>query len=391
MISTATTNPASAPRAGEGPSERQLERLRTLRRMAIAALPRMLDARSGLFGWCIRRGSRGDKLEGQSHRYTAIVLLGLSAQRQDLSPGVFGKGHADECCDRLLDRVGKLDNLGDVALTLWAGVAMRRRNAKAALDRLKELSPAECAVPTVELAWALSALSFHPEFLTDEKLARATAKRLKATFNPDSALFTHHAAGTKASALRAHVSCFADWVYPVQALAFYHDMSRDAEASAMARRAGDAMIARQGSAGQWWWHYDARTGRVMEKYPVYSVHQEAMAPMALLDLMDRCGGDDRAAILKGVDWMFDAPECGDRLVDEQAGLIWRKVARYEPGKLVRGLQAGASFLHPSLRCPLVGAVFPARKIDYECRPYHLGWLLYAFSDRRLEAWGNGEC
>ena len=34
--------------------------------------------------------------------------------------------------------------------------------------------------------------------------------------------------------------------------------------------------------GQWWWHYDVRDGSVVERYPVYSVHQHAMAPMALL-------------------------------------------------------------------------------------------------------------
>ncbi len=366
-----------------------LKRVEHLRGLALRALPRMVT-RSGFFGWCIRRGRSGDRLEGESLRYTAIVLIGLSAQKQDVSGRILGAGGSDACCDRLIDRLPRMNNIGDVALTLWAAVSLRRRNAAAALERLKALSPVERPCPTVELSWVVSALSFHPEFLTDEKLARAAAKRLKGAFHPDSALFSHHAPGTRAGFFREHVSCFADWVYPVQALSLYHEMTRDAEAAQSARASAAKMVSLQGPAGQWWWHYDVRTGRVVEPYPVYAVHQDGMAPMALLDLKDRCGADHTVAMMKGVDWLYEAPECGSRLVDDEAGLIWRKVARYEPNKWVRGMQAAASRMHPALRVPGTGVLFPARRIDWECRPYHLGWLLYAFSDRRVEAWGLGK-
>ena len=73
---------------------------------------------------------------------------------------------------------------------------------------------------------------------------------------------------------------------------------------------------------------------------------------------------------------------GGSLVDDQAGLIWRKVARREPSKLARKLQALASAAHPSLRVPGLDAVFPPGAIDFEDRPYHLGWLFLAFPKRR---------
>ena len=34
---------------------------------------------------------------------------------------------------------------------------------------------------------------------------------------------------------------------------------------------------------------DVRTGRVIEGYPVYAIHQDAMGPMALFALEDACG------------------------------------------------------------------------------------------------------
>jgi hypothetical protein len=74
-----------------------------------------------------------------------------------------------------------------------------------------------------------------------------------------------------------------------------------------------------------------------------------------------------------------APELGGgSLIDESAGLIWRKVARREPPKLSRFAQAAASRLHPALRAPGLDTLFPPCAVDYEDRPYHLGWLLHAW-------------
>ena len=62
-------------------------------------------------------------------------------------------------------------------------------------------------------------------------------------------------------------------------------------------------------------------------------------------------------------------------------LVWRKVGRTDPAKLVRRARAVVSRLHPSLRLGVMDGVFPATRIDFESRPYHLGWILYAWTDR----------
>ncbi len=118
-------------------------------------------------------------------------------------------------------------------------------------------------------------------------------------------------------------------------------------------------------------------------WPQFSL--DSMAPMALFALQDACSTDPDPAVCKSLEWLIKSPERGDSLIDRDADLIWRKVCRREPGKLTRGLQALTSRACPPLRMPGVNLMFPPRAVDYECRPYHLGWLLYAFSDRRL-AW-----
>jgi hypothetical protein len=195
--------------------------------------------------------------------------------------------------------------------------------------------------------------------------------------NERSGAFPHRLGG--GGGLRGHVCCFADLVYPIQALSIRQLRSGDAAAAAAARRAAELIVSRQGASGQWWWHYDLRSGEVVEGYPVYAVHQDAMAPMALFAAEKATGADFSGAVERGLDWLERSPELDGRsLADDEAGLIWRKVARREPLKLSRSLQAAASRIHPSLRVPAMGLVFPPVAIDYEDRPYHLGWLLHAF-------------
>ncbi len=127
-----------------------------------------------------------------------------------------------------------------------------------------------------------------------------------------------------------------------------------AAAETTARRLVDL----QGTDGQWWWHYDTRDGQVVEGYPVYSVHQHAMAPMALLDLLDAGGVDYRAALAKGLRWIDNRPETKQPMVSEADGTIWRKVGRSEPSKLARKLGAFTTAVSPGLHVPYIDC-FPA--------------------------------
>jgi len=338
----------------------------------------MFDRGAGRFNFRLRRNRSGILPEGHSDRYTAITLLGLAREDPEHVRRVLHGSEPGPVWRALAERVATSPSLGDTALTLWAGVGLGEGDRERLVRRLLDLAPTEGAHPTVQLAWTLSALVVDTEASVGDLRQRIASRLLSAA--TDSGAFVHivgHGLGA-----RGHVACFADLVYPIQALSLYAESTGDSLAKVAARRAAELILRRQGKAGQWWWHYDVRTGDVVEGYPVYAVHQDAMAPMALIAATRATGLDTTEGIDRGLDWLESSPELeGGSLVDEAAGLIWRKVARREPRKLSRSLQAAATRLHPRLRAPGLDRLFPPVAVDYEDRPYHLGWLLYAFPPR----------
>jgi hypothetical protein len=331
-----------------------------------------------LFAFRLRRKNGAMALEGVSARYTAIALLGLAGETEETATGILGGQSPHEVCEGLIERAQETDDLGEVALTLWAARVLQHPRAEAALDRLRSMRPAEARYPTVEVAWALSALTAQNGEVADAAEAKAIAGRLLASFHEHSALFAHWPAGARGLSFRSHVSCFADLVYPIQALSHYYRATRCGEALEAARACAKRMCELQGPDGQWWWHYDVRTGRVIERYPVYAVHQHSMTPMALFALQDACGTDHSDSTVKSLKWLTTAPEIGGSLIDTHAGVIWRKVARQEPFKVSRRAQALASRVNPSWRVPGFDWAFPPVQIDYETRPYCMGWILFAW-------------
>jgi len=354
-----------------------------LRALSLRALKRMYRPEEKMFAFRLRKNALGTVTEGISPRYTAIVLIALSLESEEDKSAVLHGDRIGDVCNRLIDHALLSKELGQVALTLWAARISGHPRASSVLKHLHSFNLKQHSYPTVEAAWSLSALSVEGSEVTDLRLATKLADRLLRSFRNNSGFFPHGLNGTHQSGIRGHVTCFADWVYPVQALSQYYIVTGDTSALAIAKLSAEHMLKLQGLHGQWWWHYDLRTGNVIEPYPVYSVHQDSMAPMAFFALQEADGTISRKAIHKSIDWLIHPPEVENSLIDKQADLIWRKVARHEPGKLVRSLQAGISRIHPNWRVPGVDHVFRPRYVDYECRPYHLGWILYTWSEQRI--------
>ncbi len=355
--------------------------------MAWRGLARMYRPNERLFAFRLRRHADGlIRAEGLSRRYTAIVLIGLAGEAPARAAAVFAGTSPQEVCGWLAAEAERLDNIGDAALSLWAAARLDYPDREALRRRLVSLAPLALPQPTVEVAWALDA-AMHDADSEIGALAPALATRLLQAFEPRSRLFPHYIGR---QGWRAHVCCFADQVYPIHALARYAcrggpDAARALETAALA---AERICERQGPAGQWWWHYDYRTGQLLEGYPVYAVHQDAMAPMALFALAEAGGPDFSDAVAHGLEWLAASPELAGRsLIDSSNDLIWRKVARREPGKFVRAAQALASRLDSALRVPALERLFPPVVVDEEDRPYHLGWLLYAWTTTRVRRWG----
>jgi hypothetical protein len=331
------------------------------------------------FPQTVRRGTRPGQLvpEGENLRYAAIAALGLSCLDQEAQRSALAGTTAADLCATLGERGVSSPDLGGAALVAWACAEVTGTAPDELVERLVREVKGALPQPTVDYAWALTALLAVRELADVSAPCEQAAERMLAAQGARG-IFPHALPRQVLGRFRAHVGCFADQVYPIQALARYHAATGDSRALAAADACAARIVELQGPAGQWWWHYDVRTGDVVEGYPVYSVHQHAMAPMALFDLADAGGQDHGSAIALGLRWIEDHPESAESLLDDTSGVIWRKVGRHEKRKAVRILRSVSTSFSPGLRLGPLDRVFPPGPVDRECRPYELGWLLYAW-------------
>lgn len=334
--------------------------------------------------------------EGDSLRYTVIAALGLDLLPHDQQCRILRGGTAGDLVVRTLTAARDHRDTGALALALWAAGEVLGAAEPRLLDDLRSRCTSDTRMYTVDCAWALTAALAVRDYADTSDLVSRLTSRILAAQGPGG-LFPHTIPATTgnrfrpAERSRRHVGSFADQVYPLQALARTAAAVGDPDALAAANATAACICALQGTAGQWWWHYDSRgdsarcsadPATVVERFPVYSVHQHAMAPMALFDLRE-CGGDDHVdAVERGIDWLFAHPETLAELVSERHNVVWRKVGRREPRKAVRSLSAVTTSVRPGVTLPWLDRVFPPGPVDYECRPYELGWLLYAWLTRK---------
>lgn len=352
--------------------------------LAVDGLMPMFDAESELF--CYRLQQEENRLirEGRSHRYTMISLLGLNqCERTGMATGF----NVKKILQHLVQDTGWINNVGDLGLVYWlCALAWPDRLAamsatwdvQNALERFGEVRHQR----TTELSWFLAGLA-HLSLVSDSRRApevgdvAARVCRLLRENQGDSGMFGHQArTGSVAGFVRGHIGSFADQVYPVYALSMFGKAYGVREALDAAGKCAEAICRAQGSLGQWWWHYDAGTGRVAESYPVYAVHQDGMAPMALFALADEARRDFDEAIYRGLQWIGGQNEIGCDLRDSDRKVIWRSVyhgSRYGVWRNRLQYAAGAGMGRESTK---------QLRLLRECRPYHFGWLLYAFAGRR---------
>jgi hypothetical protein len=206
-------------------------------------------------------------------------------------------------------------------------------------------------------------------------LAEALNRLLLERFRGPGALVRDSSRG-----LRRHFSTFASQVYA--ALAFYHygELAGHAPSLAAANALAVKLIELQGPLGEWPWFYLPAGDRVLEAYEVYSVHQHGMAPAFLHHAVAHSVPGARAAMLRGVEWIFGANQMQTSMLVPALSLIYRSQARRglqgrRAGRLARAAAAAAAPLSawttdPNTLC-----------LTQEMRSYEFGWLLWSFGGR----------
>jgi hypothetical protein len=179
---------------------------------------------------------------------------------------------------------------------------------------------------------------------------------------------------------RRRFASFATQTYLVLACYAYGELMNDDRAIKIANVCTRKLIERQGPQGEWPWFFDAASGRVLDFYEVYSVHQYGMAP-ALLECAEQHGVlGARNAIVRGFNWVLGNNQLGKAMLVPELHLSIRSQVR--KGELrtknLRILRAVRNAMF-GLEAALVK---PSQlELRLECRSYELGWILWSFGRR----------
>ena len=207
------------------------------------------------------------------------------------------------------------------------------------------------------------------------KLAQDARNHILKRFASETGLFRDCAVGG-----RKFFASFATEVYCALALYQYDALFGDHLAAGAADACVQKLISLQGPRGEWPWFYHVASGRVVDFYEVYSVHQHGMAPALLKPAIARGVVGAREALARGFRWAPGRQRTGRRYgVSRGFG---------------HGPLAGAQGLGFAARSPPRSRMFQRREgrrarlagrsgeitITPEVRSYELGWTLWSFGD-----------
>jgi hypothetical protein len=353
--------------------------------LAVTGLVPMLDPVAKIFCDIYNRTKTGMTRERLSPRYTMMTLLGLHRYER---AGRRSPVAIAPVLDALLHDTSWIGGAGDLGLLLWTCAELvperlpevyHEVGAQGALARFSDGRQGF----TMEVAWYLTGiascyLAGHGNLPGLAEEAAAARQILEGNCGV-SGVYGHLSRGKSwGGYVRGRIGTFADQVYPTIAFARLSQALQDEKARQMALRTAEKMCELQAPLGEWCWHYDSVSGRVVSRYPVYSVHQHAMGPMMLLAASEASGCDFSKAIYKGLTWISGNNELHRDFVEPSLGLVWRSIY----------LDPTDAYADAALRFFKVrtGPAAAGRlKVRYECRPYELGWLLYAFAGRKENA------
>ncbi len=312
-------------------------------------------------------------------RYTINSLLGLQeAARAGGRPDEAAvAARVDEFLER---RLGDITSPADLGLLL---VLLRHRPghpaAAAAVEQLARDvgNGLGTHLPIQTLSWMQWGLD--ASAAAGSRTAARIADRLFALIDEEyvheGTLLPRH----NSTLYRRNVVSFGAIVYFLRAVYEHARRTGDARTRAIFRSGVEHMLAAQGPQGEWPWLYAVATGRPAELYPVYAVHQDSMAMLFLLPALDEGIPGVRSAIERSLAWTFGANELGRPMYVDGPFRAFRSITRTDRfprvGRYVRAVR-GIAFGRPARSAHGKGV-----RVNEECRSYHPGWILYAWSSR----------
>jgi hypothetical protein len=320
--------------------------------------------------------------EGTNTRYTLICLIGLhKAVNHDIEISITKKIDLNTILNKQIEKLHHYVSVGDIGLLIWATALISPEEIASLIPKinfnniLTSYSDAKLKT-TMELSWLLTGIliasAFNEAF--NKSVGSLPLELFKIIRNNygGKGIFKHQSNESFIGKLRGNISTFADQVYPIYAFVLFSHKFENEEALLIAEQTALKLCELQGKNGEWMWHYNSDNGKVLSDYPVYSVHQDAMAPIALYAIQKATNKSYEKYIFKGLDWLSENILNFD-MVSKEHNTIWRGIIPDNNYRKIR------TFF--SIRGFSTNNEFKNLKIWKECWSYHLGWLLYAYAGR----------
>jgi hypothetical protein len=351
----------------------------SLQKTAVEGLRSMFDPVKSKFCFGLRKSGTRLTRDAISPRDTIVSLMGLHQLEQAGSKSPI---RIQTALDAILADMQWVSGIGDLGLLLWMC-------GRLAPERLTEVSARwdlqECLAhfqdarrgETTALSLFLTGLSCvglaRPEMLvTTMDLATETYKRLRLNQGEEGLFGCCSTRGSLFGRICGEIGTFRDQVHAVYAITKFSEAYGDHRAMHKALDCALALCERQGRLGQWWWRYNSSSGEIVARFPVFSVHQDGMGPMALFAIGEAARCDFTPWIYKGLQWI-EENELGIHMQDESANAIWTRIGRKGTRRVwstMANLVTGREDRESNFGlCS-----------TFECYPRELGWFLYAFAN-----------
>jgi hypothetical protein len=331
-----------------------------------------------------------DYRQATAIRYTINTLLGLDEWARatgELAPGEV-RAWTERFLGRQYDSIRSHADLGLLLVLLRE--ELDRAEARDALGRIERLvaSGEARTLDMQSIAWMLWGLcAAAAGSRAAERAAHDLFELLQRDFVDPRSLLPRHSA----SRLRRTAVSFGAIVYFLRSVHGYARLTGDTRAEAQFESGVRRVIEIQGPNGEWPWLTSPSSGRALEFYPVFAVHQDGMAMLFLHPALDAGLPGAREAIERSFGWVLGRNELGTSMYAHDPFRAFRSVERAALlPKLDAGSQqpraGGASCYLRAVRSAALGrsgVVASTRRVrlNPECRSYHLGWLLYVWSAR----------
>jgi len=375
--------------AGRRQSESSLVELQTQLKPVLAGCVENLLATyagpEGLFPYSSRlvHGTIvNDYRRPDSLRYTINTLLGLGRAAK---AGVSGVAQADldgmiqEFVERHASSLASYADLGLLLLLLADNPNVPGETAvDSALASLKRSLSDQRAddFNMQDLAWIIwgCAASVRNGVADAGELGRSTSKLLQDRFVDAATGLPRHSV----KRYRRSLVSFGSLSYFLRAMHEAASTFDDEKAARLFEAGVQRTLSLQGPQGEWPWMINVPRGSVVDVYPVFSVHQDSMAMLFLLPALDSSRPQVEDAIIRSLAWVFGRNELGVAFYQYDPFFAFRSIERAEEAPRLRRY---VRFLESSVTHRAGGFQSAHTRVNDECRSYHLGWILFAWSER----------